>query len=57
MEELETQKEGLESENAAANENHSGVDGKIGTNQQETEINKLQEELSSAKMQASNKYD
>ena len=38
MEELETQKEGLESENAAANENHSGVDGKMGTNQQETEI-------------------
>jgi hypothetical protein len=32
MEDLETQKEGLESENAAANENHSGVDGKMGTN-------------------------
>jgi hypothetical protein len=33
MEEFESQKEALESENAAANENHNGVDGKMGTNQ------------------------
>lgn len=57
MEELESQRDTFDNENAAANETHNGVNDKMGTGQQENEITKLQEELISQKTSAVGKLE
>ena len=57
MEEFVNQRDTLEHEINSANDQHSGVDNKMGTNQQENEINKLRDEILQNQSQAKNKYD
>lgn len=57
IEDLTGQKDTLQQENQAANDSSTSVDNKMGTNQQETEINKLQSDLQNSKSMSKNKLD
>ena len=57
IEDLEAAKESALQENQAANDSSTSVDNKMGTNQQETEINKLNDDLTNSRSMAKNKLD
>jgi cilia- and flagella-associated protein 57 len=57
MEEFDNLKETLENELQAARDPASGVDSKMGSNEQDQQIAHLQEVLSNSQLNARNKYD